>query len=351
MSDDAQPPRADAQAPDAAGDGSTPRPNPPGAGRSGGTWAAPAGRGDGGPADAVPGVGLGKADGHAVSPAWPRAAGQDAGADTSADPWAPPADDAAPGGPGGTLASDGSAPWPAPSVHDQQTVTSLPATGMQPPPWATPGAAAPADGTPSPYAPPGAAAPPSGADPFAPPGAAAPSSGGDPFAPPGAAAPQHAGPFTPPAAAAPPGGANPFAPPVPAPPYAGQDQAVPPPPIGPDGPGQVPYGYPGGPGLPGQGGYAVPQSQGYYGWPGMAPLPSNGMGTAGLVLGIVAAVVFCLWPLAIVLGILGVVFGALGRGKAGRGEATNPGQALAGVICGVVGIVLGVGFGALVIFT
>jgi hypothetical protein len=113
----------------------------------------------------------------------------------------------------------------------------------------------------------------------------------------------------------------------------------------------VPYGYPGGHGYPGQGGYAGPQPQGYYGWPGMAPMPSNGMGTAGLVLGIVSAVVFCLWPLAIVLGVLGVVFGALGRGKARGGEATNPGQALAGIICGAAGIVLGIGFGALVIFT
>jgi hypothetical protein len=71
--------------------------------------------------------------------------------------------------------------------------------------------------------------------------------------------------------------------------------------------------------------------------------PSNGMGTAGLVLGIVAAVVFCLWPLAIVLGILGVIFGVIGRRKARRGEATNPGQALAGIICGAVGIALGAG--------
>jgi len=74
----------------------------------------------------------------------------------------------------------------------------------------------------------------------------------------------------------------------------------------------------------------------------MPPVPSNGMGTAGLVLGILAAVVFCLWPLAIVLGVLGVIFGAVGRRKARRGEATNAGQALAGIICGAVGIALGI---------
>jgi uncharacterized membrane protein len=75
----------------------------------------------------------------------------------------------------------------------------------------------------------------------------------------------------------------------------------------------------------------------------MQPAPANGMGTASLVLGICAAVGFCLWPLAIVLGILAVIFGLLGRGKARRGEATNGGHALAGIICGAVGIALGLG--------
>ncbi|MGW6021859.1 DUF4190 domain-containing protein [Streptomyces sp. NPDC055099] len=74
----------------------------------------------------------------------------------------------------------------------------------------------------------------------------------------------------------------------------------------------------------------------------MPMAPANGMGVAGLVLGIVSAAVFCLWPLAIVLGILAIIFGAIGRGRARRGEATNPGQALAGIICGAAGIVLGV---------
>ncbi|MEU6101036.1 hypothetical protein [Streptomyces flaveolus] len=349
MSDDAQPPRADAQAPESAGNDSAPRPNPQGAGGSGGTWAGPAGGGDDGIADAVPGVGLDKPDRTAASDGRPAPAGQGADAAPGADPWAPPADDAAPGGPGETLGSNGPAPWPALSVHDQRTVTSMPAMGMQPPPWANPGTATPADGSTGPFTPPGATPPPSGAGPFAPPGATAYPSSANPFAPPGATDPaSSANPFAPPGAASPASGAaGPFA--APAAPHAGH--AVPPPPIAPDGPGQVPYGYPGSHGYPGQGGYAGPQPQGYYGWPGMAPMPSNGMGTAGLVLGIVSAVVFCLWPLAIVLGVLGVVFGALGRGKARGGEATNPGQALAGIICGAVGIVLGIGFGALVIFT
>ncbi|MER5428719.1 DUF4190 domain-containing protein [Streptomyces sp. NPDC002588] len=137
---------------------------------------------------------------------------------------------------------------------------------------------------------------------------------------------------------------NPFAPPAP------QHGAVPPPPISPDGPGQLPYGYPGT--YPGGYGYpAPPPAPGGYYWPGVPGGDSNGMGIAGMVLGIVSAVVFCLWPLAIVAGILGVVFGAIGRGKARRGEAANPGQALAGIICGAVGTALAIGFGLLFILT
>ncbi|WP_246113971.1 DUF4190 domain-containing protein [Streptomyces montanus] len=215
------------------------------------------------------------------------------------------------------------------SVHDQQTVTSLPGADIPNPP----GTGMPSAPSPQPWA-----------NPVAPPAASAP---GNPFAPPGGAQPGSAYPA--PGGAYPaPGGmppntsghSNPFAAP------GAGGEPVPPPPISPDGPGQVPYGY----GYPGQPYYpSAPGGGPGYGWPGMPMAPSNGLGTAGLVLGIIAAVGFCLWPLAIVVGILAVIFGAVGRGKARRGEATNPGQALAGIICGAVGIVLGVAVGVLVI--
>ncbi|WP_406725260.1 DUF4190 domain-containing protein [Streptomyces sp. GD-15H] len=194
-------------------------------------------------------------------------------------------------------------------MHEQQTVTSFPAMGAP--------AATPAQPPAQPWAGP--------ATPQAPPVG------------PGAAAP------------------NPFAPPA--------AEPVPPPPLAPDGPGRVPYGYPGGhpsgyghpapqpPGYGGAPGYGGVPDPGYYGWTGMAPMPSNGMGVTGLVLGIISAVIFCFWPVAIGLGVLAVIFSALGRGKAARGEATNPGHALAGLICGAVGIVLGIGFGVLVLAT
>src|SRR5206468_6975968 len=114
------------------------------------------------------------------------------------NPWAPPANGAA-AGPGATVAGTGSQAPPSASVHNQQTVTALPGVGGTPP----------ADGVraPQPWA--------------------------SPFAPPNPAAPAN-------------GSANPFAPPAAAPPHARvHDEPVPPPPIAPDGPGQVPYGYPG----------------------------------------------------------------------------------------------------------
>lgn len=228
--------------------------------------------------------------GHEPAPKVGLSKGQDAPT-PEPNPWAPPTPDAAraPDGPGNTVASS-SPTWSAPSapsLHDQQTVTSMPGPDApaQPQPWPAP------------------------ANPFAPPPA-------NPFAAPG---PSHA-----------------------------QGEPVPPPPIAPDGPGQVPYGYPGGYGTPG-GGYGHPG--GGYGWPGMQPMPSNGMGTTALVLGIISAAVFCLWPVAILLGVLALIFGLIGRGKVRRGEANNGGQALAGVICGAAGIVLGFAMLAFVIAT
>ncbi|MFJ5558492.1 DUF4190 domain-containing protein [Streptomyces sp. NPDC093250] len=64
-----------------------------------------------------------------------------------------------------------------------------------------------------------------------------------------------------------------------------------------------------------------------------------------------SAAVFCLWPVATLLGVLALIFGGIGRSKAHRGEATNAGQAMAGIICGAVGIALGIAFGALVLLS
>lgn len=135
---------------------------------------------------------------------------------------------------------------------------------------------------------------------------------------------------------------------------------VPPPPVGPNGPGQPPqqpvgqYGYPAPPQQPmGQYGYPAaqpPQYGGYPGYPGYVqnawggPAPANGLGVASLVLGIISVAGFCLYGLGIVLGVLALIFGLIGRGRAGRGEADNGGVALAGIILGSIGIVVSAAF-------
>lgn len=105
---------------------------------------------------------------------------------------------------------------------------------------------------------------------------------------------------------------------------------MPPPPVAPGGPGA-----PGGYGYPGYG-------QGY-GWPGMPMPPQNGMGTASMVLGILACALFCLYGVvSVVLGILAIVFGIKGRRKAESGVANNHGQAQAGFVMGIIGVILGI---------
>lgn len=313
MTDDAQRPAAPGNDAGHGADGTAASGVAPGAAApggapvAGGAWAPPQWPEDAAPeppdvsldAGAIPEVGQ---DAPPQVPLDKGAAADPRGPET--DPWAPPAH-RTPAGPGETVVSSNGigAPLP-PSVHDQQTVTSFP-TADASSPWAAPtgqpGPATPSAGTPASFPPPSPAV------------------------------------------------GNPFAAPVPGP------QDVPPPPIGPEGPGHVPYGYPaagyGYPAPPQQvyGGHHTHGAPGYYGWPGVQGEPSNGMGTASLVVGIVGVVLFCLWPVAIILGLLAVIFGAVGRAKAGRGEATNPGTALAGIICGVAGLVLAVVFGLVVL--
>ena len=63
--------------------------------------------------------------------------------------------------------------------------------------------------------------------------------------------------------------------------------------------------------------------------------PSNRSGTAGLVLGIVGTVFSWVPFLGFVLGVLAVVFGALGMAAARRGEATNRTEAAWGLGLGI----------------
>lgn len=77
--------------------------------------------------------------------------------------------------------------------------------------------------------------------------------------------------------------------------------------------------------------------------------PSNGLGLAAMIVGIAALPLLCCFGFGLLPGIVAVVLGFLGKQKADQGEATNRGQALAGMICGGVAVVLGL-FGTILSF-
>ena len=116
--------------------------------------------------------------------------------------------------------------------------------------------------------------------------------------------------------------------------YGPQTGAYPPatssyPPAYPPAYAQPAYGQP----AYGQPAYGAPLVPGY-------PVgPRNGMGTAALVLGIIG-LVLCWNIFGIILGILAVIFGGVGLGRAKRGEANNRGAAMAGLVLGIIAIVL-----------
>jgi hypothetical protein len=87
----------------------------------------------------------------------------------------------------------------------------------------------------------------------------------------------------------------------------------------------------------------IPPAGAGYGRPPTAR-PRNGMGTAALVLGILALVLVVLIffsPLGALLGLLAVIFGIVGILRANRGEADNRGQALTGLVTGAVALLVG----------
>jgi hypothetical protein len=71
------------------------------------------------------------------------------------------------------------------------------------------------------------------------------------------------------------------------------------------------------------------------------------MGTAALVIGVVALVLVVLLlfaPLGAFLGLLAVLFGILGIMRVNRGEADNRNHAVAGLVTGAIAMLVGVFF-------
>ena len=103
---------------------------------------------------------------------------------------------------------------------------------------------------------------------------------------------------------------------------------------------QPPYGQPQGYGQ--QPGYG---QQGFQnapaGYDQGAPAKANGFGITALVLGILSIPAgFLSWP-GILLGLLAIIFGVLGLRRVKARRADNKGMALAGLITGIVGLVIG----------
>ena len=70
--------------------------------------------------------------------------------------------------------------------------------------------------------------------------------------------------------------------------------------------------------------------------------PRNGFGVAAFVLGLFALLLSWTVLGGIVLGIPAVIFGLLGRGRVKRGEATNGGFSVAGIVLGALGVVFAI---------
>lgn len=93
-----------------------------------------------------------------------------------------------------------------------------------------------------------------------------------------------------------------------------------------------------GPGYPG----AAPYQMAGYGGPTAGPQQSNTQGLLAMIFGIASIPGVCCSIVGLGLGIAAVILGVLGMKKADAGQASNRGQALAGVICGAIGAVLSI---------
>jgi hypothetical protein len=101
-------------------------------------------------------------------------------------------------------------------------------------------------------------------------------------------------------------------------------------------------GYPGGYPPPPQQPYS---QQPYYGGYQPPPVgPKNGLGIAALITAIVG-LVFC-WSVigGVVLGVLAAILGIVGYGRAKRGQATNAGVAIAGIVLGALAVIVSLAF-------
>jgi Domain of unknown function (DUF4190) len=84
------------------------------------------------------------------------------------------------------------------------------------------------------------------------------------------------------------------------------------------------------------GSYPPPPPQPYSGFTPPPTGPRNGLGVAALVVAIIALLSVVG---GVVLGVVAIILGFLGLGRARRGEATNGGVAVAGIVLGLISII------------
>jgi hypothetical protein len=91
------------------------------------------------------------------------------------------------------------------------------------------------------------------------------------------------------------------------------------------------------------GSYPPPPPQPYAGY-SPPVVTKNGLGIAALVVAIIG-LVFC-WTVAggVILGVAAIIMGFVARGRVKRGEATNGGVAIAGIVLGFLAIIVSLVF-------
>jgi hypothetical protein len=70
------------------------------------------------------------------------------------------------------------------------------------------------------------------------------------------------------------------------------------------------------------------------------PRPDNTIGLASMTLGVASIPLLLCYILAIPVAIVAMALGYIGTRRADRGLATNRGQAVAGLLCGSIGLIL-----------
>jgi hypothetical protein len=74
----------------------------------------------------------------------------------------------------------------------------------------------------------------------------------------------------------------------------------------------------------------------------------SGMAVAAMIVGILSIPAILIPILAIILGIVAIVLGAVAKGQIRKSGMSNAGQATAGIVCGVIGLVGAIVFIAVV---